>query len=837
MTNNTNNLNRVLAASKDIAKEMKQPMVSSQHIFKAIMSLPDTPAYRFFIGIGLSQEVFETSSFDVAAKFSEELDASTVTSSEDIPYSTYVTQCLNKATDNAKTSGFVNVSVMHLLVHLIDSHYFKYICEEEKLSIGVLRTALTRIIQNDLDTTTLGKTTQASGKALYVPLKRNEYPNILSVGKDITDMAAKGELDKVIGREKEIDRAETILLRRTKNNPVFIGEPGSGKTALIEGIAQRIVDGTAPTALQNKHIVQLPLTNLVAGTKYRGEFEEKVRRLIEELEKSPNIILFIDELHTIIGAGAVEGSLDIANILKPALSRGTLQLIGATTSNEYKKYIEKDTALERRFQTILVTEPTNEETFEMLQGVKENFENHHSVIYTEDALKQAVELTKRYIPDRQLPDKAIDVLDEAGAYVAKSRTNQTMEKLTECTNTLATLAAEINHALRSKDFIKASKLHKEENRLNIERDTLLTKISDSSDDARQEVTVEDIASVVAKWSSIPVEKLTASESEKLLGLSKTLASVVIGQDAVSERIARTIQRSRTGIKNPNKPIGSFLFLGPTGVGKTEMARKLAEELFGSKDALIRLDMSEYMEKHSVSKLVGSPPGYVGYDEGGQLTEAVRKQPYSIILLDEAEKAHPDVFNILLQVLEEGRLTDSKGRTVDFKNTLILLTSNLGVSDLRFEGTVGFGSSQSKGATSMPHVEMEKKLKEKAKAALKPEFLNRLDDVLIFRALSADNLKIIAKQLIDKVAKHLATLDINIIVTDSVIDKVLEDGTNPEFGARPLSRAIESLLENYIAEELLKGKIVAGNTYQIDYTDNKVKHKKKPQKQAKAKATV
>lgn len=636
-------------------------------------------------------------------------------------------------------------------------------------------------------------------------------PALNEFGRDLNQLAHEGKIDPVIGRDKEIERVIQILSRRTKNNPVLIGEPGVGKTAIAEGLAQKIVEGKVPELLRNKRVVSLNMASIVAGSKYRGEFEERLKKVMDEIRQAGNVIMFIDELHTLIGAGAAEGAIDAANILKPALARGELQVIGATTLNEYKKHIEKDAALERRFQPIVVGEPSVEDAIGILRGIRDKYEAFHKAQITDEAIEAAVKLSHRYISDRFLPDKAIDLMDEAASRV-RIQAFSLPPDVKDIEKRLEKLLTEKEGAIAAQEFEQAAKLRDEEQKIRKELEEK-QKVWKQQGNERIVVTDEDIAHVVASWTGIPVKKLAEEESERLLRLEETLHQRVIGQHDAVTAVAKAVRRARSGLKDPKRPIGSFIFLGPTGVGKTELARALAQALFGDEDAMIRLDMSEYMEKHTVSRLVGAPPGYVGYEEGGQLTDAVRRKPYAVILLDEIEKAHYDVFNILLQVLEDGRLTDSQGRTVDFKNTVIIMTSNVGAQHLKKDAaTLGFlagskGQDEEKAA--------KERVLDEVKRTFRPEFLNRIDEIIVFNSLSDTELKQIVDIMLQEVNKRLADSELKLEVTDRTKDELLKEGRNYAYGARPLRRAIQKMVEDEVADLMLKGEIKAKDTVLVD----------------------
>ncbi|SCI22151.1 ATP-dependent Clp protease ATP-binding subunit ClpC [uncultured Ruminococcus sp.] len=626
-------------------------------------------------------------------------------------------------------------------------------------------------------------------------------------GTDLTEQAAEGKLDPVIGREQEIGRLMQILSRRTKNNPCLVGEPGVGKTAVIEGLAQRISGGLVPEGMKEKKIFTMDLASMIAGSKYRGEFEERMKKLIQEVKAAGNVILFLDEVHTIIGAGGAEGAMDASNILKPSLARSEIQLIGATTIGEYRKYIEKDAALERRFQPVTVEEPTKEQCLEILEGLKSRYENHHHVTVEQEALESAVALSVRYVNDRFLPDKAIDVLDEACSKVSL-RGFKVPDSIEELEQMIDNLKVQKEEAIREGNMAEASTLHKEQIAAEKKLDQARNRFQKKNKDRQVTVTEEDIAAVVSEWTKIPVQKLAESESERLRKLEKTLHKRVIGQDEAVTAVAKAVRRGRVGLKDPNRPIGSFLFLGPTGVGKTELSKALAEALFGDENAMIRVDMSEYMEKHSVSKMIGSPPGYVGHDDGGQLSEQVRRHPYSVVLFDEIEKAHPDVFNILLQVLDDGHITDSQGRKVDFRNTVIIMTSNAGAQAIIDPKRLGFVTKEDKGAD---YKRMKSNVMNEIKLVFRPEFLNRIDEIIVFHSLGSDEMKKITGLMCKEITKRAKEqLNITLTIRDSVKKHIVETGTNQKYGARPLRRAIQNQLEDALADAILSGEIKSGD---------------------------
>ena len=642
-------------------------------------------------------------------------------------------------------------------------------------------------------------------------------PTLNQFGRDLTQLAREGKFDPVVGRDKEIERVVQILSRRTKNNPCLIGEPGVGKTAIAEGLAQRIVNGNIPEILKNKRVFTLDLSSMVAGAKYRGEFEERLKKAMDEIQSAGNVILFIDEMHTLIGAGAAEGAIDASNILKPSLSRGELQLIGATTLNEYRKYVEKDAALERRFQPVTVGEPSMEETIEILKGIRDKYEAHHGVKITDEALQAAAKLSARYITDRFLPDKAIDLMDEASSRT-KLTTLTAPTELKDLETNLEAVKAEKEEAVKNQEFEKAASLRDKEKEI---ADTLKEQRDNwqkSNAIKTDTVTEEDIAAIVSDWTGIPVKRLAEEEGQRLKNMEEILHKRVIGQDEAVRAAARAIRRGRVGLKDPKRPIGSFIFLGPTGVGKTELSKAIAESIFGEEDAIIRVDMSEYMEKHAVSRLVGSPPGYVGYDEGGQLTEKVRRKPYSVVLFDEIEKAHPDVFNILLQILEDGILTDSQGRRVDFRNTIIIMTSNVGARQITERKQLGFGVSEDEAQRDYENIRGN--VMGELRRAFRPEFLNRIDDIIVFHPLLSEDIQKIARLMLETLKERLKQNEISATFTDETVSALAKEGFDAVYGARPLRRAIQSKLEDLFAEEMLDGKISAGDSVIVDYKDGK-----------------
>ncbi|TAE60709.1 MAG: ATP-dependent Clp protease ATP-binding subunit [Nostocales cyanobacterium] len=729
----------------------------------------------------------------------------------EIPFTPRAKRVLELSLEEARQLGHNYIGTEHLLLGLIreGEGVAARVLENLGVDLSKVRTQVIRMLGETAEVTPGG------------PSGRTKTPTLDEFGSNLTQMAVDNKLDPVVGRAKEIERVIQILGRRTKNNPVLIGEPGVGKTAIAEGLASRIANKDVPDILEDKRVVTLDIGLLVAGTKYRGEFEERLKKIMDEIRSAGNVILVIDEVHTLIGAGAAEGAIDAANILKPALARGELQCIGATTLDEYRKHIERDAALERRFQPVMVGEPSVDETIEILYGLRERYEQHHKLKISDEALVAAAKLSDRYISDRYLPDKAIDLIDEAGSRV-RLINSQLPPAAKELDKELRQILKEKDDAVRSQDFDRAGELRDREMEIKAEiRSIAQSKTNAAGGDGLEPVvTEEDIAHIVASWTGVPVNKLTESESEKLLHMEDTLHQRLIGQDDAVKAVSRAIRRARVGLKNPNRPIASFVFSGPTGVGKTELAKSLASYFFGSEEAMIRLDMSEYMERHTVSKLIGSPPGYVGYNEGGQLTEAVRRRPYTVVLFDEIEKAHPDVFNMLLQILEDGRLTDAKGRTVDFKNTLLILTSNIG-SKVIEKGGSGIGFEFAEDQTESQYNRIRSLVNEELKQYFRPEFLNRLDEIIVFRQLNKAEVTEIAEIMLKEVFGRLTEKGISLEVSDRFKDRLIQEGYSPSYGARPLRRAIMRLLEDSLAEEILSGRIKDGDIAYVDVDENGV----------------
>nr|YP_009315829.1 Clp protease ATP binding subunit [Trichogloeopsis pedicellata]SCW24487.1 Clp protease ATP binding subunit [Trichogloeopsis pedicellata] len=730
----------------------------------------------------------------------------------EIPFTPRAKRVLELSLEEARQLGHNYIGTEHLLMGLVREGEGVAARVLENLAVDV-SSIRTEVIQM------LGDNAEANSNGTNNVQTRSKTPTLEEFGSNLTELAIEGVLDPVVGRQKEIERVIQILGRRTKNNPVLIGEPGVGKTALAEGLAQRIANRDVPAILEDKLVITLDVGLLVAGTKYRGEFEERLKRIMDEIKSANNVILVIDEVHTLIGAGAAEGAIDAANLLKPALARGDLQCIGATTLEEYRKHIEKDAALERRFQPVMVGEPSVEETIEILFGLRDRYEKHHQLKMSDGALAAAAKYANQYISDRFLPDKAIDLIDEAGSRV-RLLNSQLPPAARELDKELRTVLKTKDEAIRAQKYEKAEQYRTREMEIKAQIAAIAQSKKTEPDLSLEDpvVTEEDIAEIVAFWTGIPVTKLTKSESEKLLHMEETLHGRIIGQDEAVVAVSRAIRRARVGLKNPGRPIASFIFSGPTGVGKTELTKALASYFFGAEEAMVRLDMSEYMERHTVSKLIGSPPGYVGYSEGGYLTEAVRKRPYTVILFDEIEKAHPDIFNLLLQILEDGRLTDAKGRTIDFKNTLLIMTSNIG-SKVIEKGGGGLGFELGESQVESQYNRIRTLVNEELKQYFRPEFLNRLDEIIVFRQLTKDEVREIADMMLKEVFDRIKQQEIQLDVTERFKNRLVDEGYNPSYGARPLRRAVMRLLEDSLAEEVLSGKIKAGDSAVVDVTDD------------------
>lgn len=741
----------------------------------------------------------------------------------EIPFTPRAKRVLELSWDEARQLGHNYIGTEHLLLGLIreGEGVAARVLENLGVDLNKVRSNVVKMLGESKPSSTTGASSSSSSSTASTSGKA-KTPSLDEFGRDLTLAASELRLDPVVGREKEIERVIQILARRTKNNPVLLGEPGVGKTAVAEGLAIRIVNAEVPDILDGKKVIQLDMGLLVAGTKYRGEFEERLKKIMDEIRQAGNIILVIDEMHTLIGAGAAEGAIDAANILKPALSRGEIQVIGATTSDEYRKYIEKDSALERRFQPVQIDEPSVEESIEIIKGLKPKYEEHHKLIISDEAIVAAVKLSSKYINDRFLPDKAIDVIDEASSKVRLKVSNMSPEGK-ELDKQLKSLIKEKEEAIRNQEFETASQLRDDEADLRDRIREVSAKWRDEHEANKSTVTAEHVAEVIAMMTGVPVTKLTEGESERLLRLEDTLHQRVIGQHDAIVAISKAIRRARVGLKAPNRPIGSFIFCGPTGVGKTELAKALAEAMFGSEDNMLRVDMSEFMEKHSTAKLIGSPPGYVGYDDGGHLSELVRKKPYSVVLFDEIEKAHPDVFNIMLQILDDGRLTDSKGRHVSFKNTVIIMTSNVGASMIQNTSKLGFSTSDDESKDK--YEKLKETVTEEMKKAFRPEFLNRIDETIVFAHLSKEEIRQIVDLMLKDLFKRLAEKELNVEVTDEVKDHLADNGYSEAYGARPLRRLIQRKMEDSLAEEILSGKYSSGDTIKVTLVDGKIAFEK------------
>lgn len=738
----------------------------------------------------------------------------------EIPFTPRAKRVLELSWDEARQLGHNYIGTEHLLLGLIreGEGVAARVLENLGVDLNKVRSNVIKMLGESKPQATAGGAGSSSSSSSSSSSGKTKTPSLDEFGRDLTLAAQELRLDPVVGREKEIERVIQILARRTKNNPVLLGEPGVGKTAVAEGLAIRIVNAEVPDILDGKKVIQLDMGLLVAGTKYRGEFEERLKKIMDEIRQAGNIILVIDEMHTLIGAGAAEGAIDAANILKPALSRGEIQVIGATTSDEYRKYIEKDSALERRFQPVQIDEPSIDESIEIIKGLKPKYEEHHNLVISDEAIVAAVKLSSKYVNDRFLPDKAIDVIDEASSKVRLKASNMSPEGK-ELEKQLKTLIKEKEDAIRNQEFETASQLRDDEADLRDRIREVSAKWREEHDANKPTVTAENVAEVVAMMTGVPVTKLTEGESERLLKLEDTLHQRVIGQHDAIVAISKAIRRARVGLKSPNRPIGSFIFCGPTGVGKTELAKALAEAMFGSEDNMIRVDMSEFMEKHSTAKLIGSPPGYVGYDDGGHLSELVRKKPYSVVLFDEIEKAHPDVFNIMLQILDDGRLTDSKGRHISFKNTVIIMTSNVGASMITNTSKLGFTTAEDESKSK--YEKLKDTVSEEMKKAFRPEFLNRIDETIVFAHLSKEEIRQIVDLMLKDLFKRLAEKELNIDVSDEVKDYLAENGYSEAYGARPLRRLIQRKMEDSLAEEILSGKYGKGDTIKVSLVDGKI----------------
>ncbi len=797
----TERAQKVLALAQEEAVRLGHKDIGTEHVLLGLIREGEGIAAKALQALGLGLDKIQSEVESLIGRGAEQ--------PTNINYTPRAKKVIELSMDEARKLGHTYVGTEHILLGLIREG--EGVAARILNNLGVsLNKARQQVLQL-LGSSEMMASHQPSGNNTVA-----NTPTLDSLARDLTAIAREGGLDPVIGRQKEIERVIQVLSRRTKNNPVLIGEPGVGKTAIAEGLAQKIVNNEIPETLRDKRVMTLDMGTVVAGTKYRGEFEDRLKKIMDEIRQAGNIILFIDELHTLIGAGGAEGAIDASNILKPALARGELQCVGATTLDEYRKYIEKDAALERRFQPIQVDEPSVEDAIKILHGLRDRYEAHHRVKITDEAIEQAVRLSDRYITDRFLPDKAIDLIDEAASKV-RLQSFTVPPNLKELEARLEQVRKEKDAAVQSQEFEEAAALRDQEQKLREELEQTKKDWKERQGKLNMEVTPEDIAHVVANWTGIPVVKLKEEETERLLKMEEILHDRVIGQDEAVKSISRAIRRARAGLKDPKRPIGSFIFLGPTGVGKTELARAVAEALFGDEDAMIRIDMSEYMEKHSTARLVGAPPGYVGYDEGGQLTEKVRRKPYSVILLDEIEKAHPDVFNILLQVLDDGRLTDSKGRTVDFRNTVVIMTSNVGANLIKKNTSLGF----TVGDTEKKYQDMKDKVMDELKRSFRPEFLNRIDEVIVFHSLEQEHIEKIVTLMTEELRKRLKEQNIDFQLTEEAKKVLAKEGFDPAYGARPLRRAIQRNIEDRLSEELLKGTIQKGMTVTIDAEDGKL----------------
>ena len=803
----TEKANKALNLAIESAEEMRHNYVGTEHILYGLVKEGSGVAATALNECGVTEDALR----EKLESINGTMSLVELTPDDFTPRTKRV---LRAAVIISSKTGYTYVGTEHLLLAILsesDSYAVAFL-EELGVSVERLAQAVSKGMQGGADDGFGGfenesapNGSQKGGSALD------------KFGRDLTQAAKNGEIAPVIGREKEIQRGIQILTRRTKNNPVLIGEPGVGKTAVAEGLALEIAKGNVPEILKDKRVVSLDLTGMVAGAKYRGDFEERIKAAIDEVKKSKNTILFIDELHTIVGAGAAEGSADAANILKPSLARGDFQVIGATTLNEYRKYIEKDAALERRFQPVKVGEPTPEQAVQILKGLRDSYEAHHKVKITDEAINAAVTLSSRYIADRYLPDKAIDLIDE-GASKVRLASLTSPDNVKELEDEIADYEKEKASAINEQDFERAARLRDEQKELQTKLDDAKKKWQEQQKGNSGEVTAEDIAKIVSEWTGIPVVQLTKEESERLLNMENVLHERVIGQSEAVTAIAKAIRRGRVGLKDPKRPVGSFIFLGPTGVGKTELCKALAEAMFGDENAMLRLDMSEYMEKHTVSKLIGSPPGYVGFEEGGQLTEKVRRKPYSVVLFDEIEKAHPDVFNMLLQILEDGRLTDSQGRTVDFKNTIIIMTSNVGARLItEKQSSLGF-NSENENAEESEKKDIKELVTGELRKVFRPEFLNRVDDIIVFNKLNKDEIKQIAVKMLKTLENRLDKMNIKISFTDNAVSEIADKGFDENYGARPLRRAIQNEIEDPLSEQMLEGKVKDGAVVTCDFAD-------------------
>lgn len=816
MANNfSENSTRALNLALEAARQFGHGYIGTEHLLLGLLRADGGVSSKVLLDAGLTDEF-------VVERIKENVGVGVPSDVSGQDMTPRLKRILERSFVEARRTGNYIIGTEHILMSLLEEPNCQAVEIIESAGIDI-RSLYSDVIESmglsaagdtDRDGQKHGTAKKSGGK---------NTPNLNSYGTDLTEMVRENKIDPIIGRGTEIERVIQVLSRRTKNNPCLIGEPGVGKTAIAEGLAQHIIEGSVPEPLKNKRVVTLDIASMIAGSKYRGDFEERLKNVIEEVKKEGNVILFIDELHVLVGAGSAEGAMDAANILKPSLARGELQVIGATTLDEYKKHIEKDAALERRFQPIIVSEPSEEDAIAILKGIRDKYEAHHGVKISDEAIESAVRLSSRYIRDRFLPDKAIDLMDEAASKLRmKNLTAPPDMKSKE--EEIKRVAGEKENAVRNQDFEKAATLRDKEKVLASELEEMKKNWNSESGKEKLTLTAEDIEDVVTQTTGIPVKKLVHEESERLLNMENILHKRVVGQDEAVNAVARAIRRGRVGLKDPKRPIGSFLFLGPTGVGKTELSKALAEVLFGDESAMIRVDMSEYMEKHTVSKMIGSPPGYVGFDDGGQLTEKVRRKPYSVILFDEIEKAHPDVFNIMLQILDDGRLTDAKGRTVDFKNTVIIMTSNIGAKTITDSKKLGFTPAEDNFDRNQETI--RENVMDELKRSFRPEFLNRIDDIIVFKQLDREDIKQIASRLCDSVVKSLKELGITLSVEDSAIDVLVEKGFDVTYGARPLKRAIQSLIEDKMAEKMLEKTFSEGDEVVARGEDGKIVFAKK-----------
>ena len=806
----TGRASTVLEIAEEFSKEKNYSFIGTEHILYGLVKEGEGLASKILSNQGLTSEYVEQEILKI--------DGVMNTLSTEIEYTPRAKRIIENSVKESKRMGQNYVGTEHLLLSLmreIDSVAVRILIDANIDPQKIFADLLRLLSEESPITNSFTESSSIKNSS------DTNTPTLNQYGKELTILAKENKLDPVIGRENEIQRIVEILSRRTKNNPVLIGEPGVGKTAVVEGLAQMIVDAKVPELLKNKRVVSLDMSSMIAGAKYRGDFEERLKKSLEEIKKSGNIILFIDEIHTIIGAGAAEGAMDAANILKPLLSRGEIQIIGATTLNEYRKHIEKDAALERRFQSVIIDEPNTEDTISILKGLRDKYEAHHKVKITDDAITHAVTLSQRYINDRFLPDKAIDLIDEACSKI-KLKSVTLPDSILNLEKQIERISKEKEEAIISQTFEKAAKLRDEEKKIKEKLKVEKQKWENNKINEEAKITEDDICNVVSNWTKIPITKLTETETQKLKKLDESLKKRVIGQDEAVESLARAIKRARVGLKDEKRPIGSFMLLGPTGVGKTELTKALAENLFGNENAMIRFDMSEYMESHSVSKLIGSPPGYVGFDEGGQLTEQVRRKPYSIVLFDEIEKAHPDVFNMLLQILDDGRLTDSNGRVVNFKNTVIIMTSNAGAKNIVEKHSIGFAS---KNELKKDYEKIKTQVMSELKKIFRPEFLNRLDEIIVFKKLSEESIEKITKIMVDEFVRKVKQRNIKVEVTNEVIKYLSKVGFDDIYGARPLRRVIQSNIEDEFAEAILDGKVKEYDNVCIDVNNDKLEIKK------------